>query len=540
MINVYDNTVTNLFTQLTLLSHEKPLRSDVAITPDHIGLSGFRKHYFPSKDGKSERVKAALNSFLHKENLLNEDPNWWRELHSGDICRLKLARRFVHQIFTRKKSLSSMCGLDLGPGENYSSRKGDTSFTSKLEGEWSVTRPALPHAIKVVMNNRLLRRHIAQSGKYRTKEAFVKAVINRFTIVNGDRMTTVPKNAKTDRMIGVGPLWNVTLQKGIGSYIKAQLFTELGYDLEHMAERHQQRLLDEDVSTVDFENASNSNSQPLINFLFPTWLTECLYACRSPEIRLHDGSWWKYAMMSPMGNGFTFEVMTVTLLALARTFDDKATVFGDDVIISPHCAREFIEFMQRCTDFRINPEKTFIEGDFKESCGKFVYKGESMCRFDFKPIVDVYDLHVVCNKLRRMIVSRQYSASLNATLCTLHQVLIAKCRLRGPVLEELHGYYAEEAYYCAVSRTRRARRYEAFLQTPITQVEGVIRTIQNFEFSQSQGQDIKYLALLRSMNVPTYFNRNRKVLKKLDMFISQGRVLFQSAGAKLARANLEP
>ena len=136
----------------------------------------------------------------------------------------------------------------------------------------------------------------------------------------------------------------------------------------------------------------------LIDFFFPAKVSRKLAQYRSPMV-LIDGDFHVPNKLSSMGNGFTFEVMTILLLAIARTLDDTARVYGDDVVIHSMVAEQFVA---SCFDicFRVNPKKTFIHSKFRESCGAFYHDDVGyITSFDFKWCETPSDAIISCNKL---------------------------------------------------------------------------------------------------------------------------------------------
>lgn len=91
---------------------------------------------------------------------------------------------------------------------------------------------------------------------------------------------------------------------------------------------------------------------------------------RSPECKI-NGTWTRLNMMSTMGNGFTFPMMTLTLLAIIygyqrsigdlpdRRVDYKVTgVYGDDIIVPTAHYLPLVEILHRC-GLRVNLKKSY-------------------------------------------------------------------------------------------------------------------------------------------------------------------------------------
>lgn len=201
----------------------------------------------------------------------------------------------------------------------------------------------------------------------------------------GNRVITVPKNAKTDRTIAVEPSVNLFLQKGIGSMIRSSLASS-GIDLNDQTRNQYLAKIGSkygDLVTVDFSSASDTISYNCILDLFQCtdWF-RVMDLLRSPRGYLHDEARLiEYNKFSSMGNGFTFELESLVFwaLALACVPEDHPhfnhiSVYGDDVIIPVDCYDDYIEL---CSfyGFTINKTKSFSSSYYRESCGSHFWNG---------------------------------------------------------------------------------------------------------------------------------------------------------------------
>jgi hypothetical protein len=200
----------------------------------------------------------------------------------------------------------------------------------------------------------------------------------------GNRVITVPKNAKTDRTIAVEPSLNLFFQKGIGTMIRNALQTQ-GIDLNDQT-RNQDLSKEGSVTnlltTVDFSAASDTISWMVVQDLLPDFWFKVMDLLRSPRGYLRiTNELIEYEKFSSMGNGFTFELESLIFWALAYacTPDDhplksKISVYGDDVIIPTDCYDRFIDL---CTylGFSVNKSKSFSSSYYRESCGKHFWAG---------------------------------------------------------------------------------------------------------------------------------------------------------------------
>lgn len=218
--------------------------------------------------------------------------------------------------------------------------------------------------------------------------------------VRGNRFTTVPKDAKTDRGICVEPLGNLYCQLGVGGYLKERLARvglfvnrnntpvcpiqrlrtvprpngqTIHRELAEIASR------DGSWATIDLSNASDTVARNLVRDLLPEEWYLLLASLRSPKTRLPDGRWVHLEKFSSMGNGFTFELETLIFAALAAavsglSLGEDLFVYGDDIIVPTHASADVLACLA-AFGFTPNERKSFTSGPFRESCGGDYFVG---------------------------------------------------------------------------------------------------------------------------------------------------------------------
>lgn len=320
-------------------------------------------------------------------------------------------------------------------GETVHPSKGDTDIIAKLvDGDqWRVSFEAASDAAAILYQTRMLRRVVKE--RFRAlyphwrfiANTWFSETGNRFqvfkrmftaccTIQNYSRLSTVPKNSEIDRPISMEPMFNMMVQLSFAADLRAALKSCYGFHLDTRAQLHRTLIKHPNKVTIDLKNASNSNWMCVIRQLWPKSLVKCLERMRTP-VCYYKGQYHYYNMLAPMGCGFTFEVMTITLLHLARVFDPGATVFGDDIIIESSAAKEFLELLD-ATGWQVNDDKTFLEGNFRESCGGFhdLATQSDIVSFEFHPIKNLADVCTTVNKLRWIVECGQITHDLKAIL----------------------------------------------------------------------------------------------------------------------------
>lgn len=222
-------------------------------------------------------------------------------------------------------------------------------------------------------------------------------------ITQGSRFSTVPKNNEKRRPINVEPFGNILTQRAIGVFLRKELERLYDVDLDDLAKIHRQKISSVDeIATIDLRNASDCISLELCKFVLPQNLYAAILKTRSSMVLGPDGSYYITKKVSSMGNGFTFELMTLILTAICRTLDPEATVFGDDIIIKREYATKLISLLED-VGLQVNEDKSFIDGPFRESCGANYHKDEGYVEsYDFKYPTSIGDCVVIWNKVVRL------------------------------------------------------------------------------------------------------------------------------------------
>lgn len=213
------------------------------------------------------------------------------------------------------------------------------------------------------------------------------------------RYSTVRKNNEIDRSIDLQPFINMLVQRAIGLGLRELIRNKFDLVLEDLQPIHGLMIKDRGKSTIDLKNASDSNTWSLVEFLFPPWFVGLLRQATPWYTEGLDGHFYVTNKVSSMGNGFTFELMTLTLLATVRQIDYKGSVFGDDIVISSNLAPRLLTVLDS-SGWVVNVEKTFIHSSFRESCGYNYHDDFGYLRsFDFEYPKTIGDCIVFFNKL---------------------------------------------------------------------------------------------------------------------------------------------
>jgi hypothetical protein len=233
------------------------------------------------------------------------------------------------------------------------------------------------------------------------------------TVVRGSRLATVPKNETTRRTIAIEPSGNMAMQLAAGTYIEGAL-RKIGLDIRDQQPKNklmaQRGSIDGSIATIDLKSASDMFQLYLIRRLWPKRWYKLLTALRSEEIDIGDGTWIKMNMISTMGNGFTFPLMTMTIVALIYAYRrlnggpnlfidwSDTCVFGDDIII-PVSEYEGIVNTLSEAGLIVNLDKSFSSGPFRESCGGDYYEGVDVTPFYVSSLDSDAAVYVAINQV---------------------------------------------------------------------------------------------------------------------------------------------
>jgi len=304
---------------------------------------------------------------------LSSDPNFY----GSNVWLLNATSRKIEEILGDFTAEELVEGADWGPGVTTLLKGEHVSAVNKFHCENGITRDL--HAFVCTWFPSAYPgwdSHLVQSFGQ-----------SKFSFQLGNKIVTVPKNSKTDRVIAVEPGLNLWFQKGVGAMIRRRLLRR-GIDLN--TQLTNQRLAKQaskhgKLATVDFSSASDSISRELVRELLPPRWHSLLSCCRT-SLGSHDGSLIRWEKFSSMGNGYTFELESLIFFAAALAVRDylrqegEISVFGDDVILPTSCYELFTSF-SAFLGFTVNKSKSFSTTYFRESCGAHYYDG-----IDCKPV----------------------------------------------------------------------------------------------------------------------------------------------------------
>jgi hypothetical protein len=222
------------------------------------------------------------------------------------------------------------------------------------------------------------------------------------------KVSLVPKTSKGPRIISAEAVRLMWAQLGIDSLIRERI-SEHSYCRNSIPFDDQtvnaELALASSVSgvnaTIDLSEASDRVSLRLIRNLFPTSWYRAIEESRSGTTRLPSGDTIVLSKVAPMGNGYCFSVESLVFWAIsaatiANTMEESYTseddlewacqnvhVYGDDIVLPAQYAVKVMSSLE-LYGFRINRDKSFWTGPFRESCGTDAFAGANITPLKIK------------------------------------------------------------------------------------------------------------------------------------------------------------
>jgi len=213
------------------------------------------------------------------------------------------------------------------------------------------------------------------------------------------RVIHVLKTHKTPRLIAMEPTCMQYAQQAIQSILVEAILGDrllssfIGFDDQTPNQRMaQQGSLDGTLATLDLSEASDRVvNRHVIEMMGPGKpLTEAVQACRSTRADVR-GQVITLTKFASMGSALTFPIEAMVFLNLIflgiqkelkrpmtlkdiKSFVGQVRVYGDDIIVPVEFVPSVIETLEDYS-LKVNSNKSFWTGKFRESCGKEYYNG---------------------------------------------------------------------------------------------------------------------------------------------------------------------
>lgn len=316
----------------------------------------------------------------------------------------KIMRKFIVSVIGETpvfEQMSQYC--DFSGGATNGVGGSATHLGNKMLSEGLTATPtALGYYIEAVWVNAQLREYYLReahksiglagslnagilSQDYHMMSNFIRSTCR---IVTCNKISCVPKGYDCSRTIAAEATANGFVQAGVDQWMRVQLKRITGIDLSQQSSNQILAWLGsyesrDPYSTIDVKSASNSVIVELVRSLLPPeWFT-FLNNLRSPAGEWPDNVVRRWQLFCSMGNGFCFPLETLIFAAVVHASyalcgqDPDYRVYGDDIVVKQNVSLLTMEILKSC-GFRLNLDKTFIHGPFRESCGADWYKGHGV------------------------------------------------------------------------------------------------------------------------------------------------------------------
>lgn len=353
----------------------------------------FSKMPFPLEG--VDRERSAYEKFFDADQkcaVANAALVEWETRHSLPRGSLRRAKDLVNRVLGECSLDELGASCSFGPGATTSLPRSKASQPNKWEFATHITESCLPY----------LQAFSRFNGGWCGPAELV--------VVAGNKVTTVPKNAKIDRVIAIEPDWNMFFQRALGTMIRRRLQRSCRLLLPDAQTRNRELAregsLTGSLATIDLSAASDSISLALCEVLLPPDWFRHIMALRS-AVGTVGGQRVTYEKVSSMGNGYTFELETLLFWALARSVSKGKTVsvYGDDIVVETQDAAPTIALLT-AVGFEVNQKKTFVAGPFRESCGGHYFGGVDVTPPYFRSALEPMECLRAANRLRNRASQR--------------------------------------------------------------------------------------------------------------------------------------
>ncbi len=313
------------------------------------------------------------------------------------------------------------------------------------------------------------------------------------------RVITVPKTLKTPRIIAIEPTAMQYVQQGLLEAIEDELAGDdfLASFVSWSSQIPNQELArkgslpdldqDESLATLDLSEASDRVSNQLVMSMLRNHphLQGAIDACRSKTADV-NGELYELVKFASMGSALcfpieTFVFTTIILSAIAdaigtpptkallKKLQGRVRVYGDDIVVPVRYAKNVIDRLE-FFGLKVNRSKSFMNGQFRESCGKEYYAGT--------------DVGIV--RVRREFpTSRSHVSELVSTVSLRNLLFTAGYRstvqFLDKVIEEFIPFPIVEPTSSALGRWSddppKAERIHQDLQVPLVKAATVVKKL---------------------------------------------------------------
>lgn len=338
------------------------------------------------------REKGAIDGYIRCEQELREsDRRITDEMHMRFKTACAVLFGDVFDILNRDIETYALLPGH-GPGATADRLSGNRKWDQR---EWPIRmQPYFPFGEFNLPNWRFEQRHV--------DAVFLEPGAERPV-----RVITVPKTLKTPRIIAVEPTVMQYGQQAISRRLCGLLemsslkVSPVAGMIGFVHSLPNQQLAQEGsitggLATLDLSEASDRVSNQLVRSMFSPWpsLAGAVDATRSRKADVDGHGVIRLAKFASMGSALCFPVEAMAFLAiifiaigeelgepvtrrLVSKYRRSVRVYGDDLIVPTDMVNSVIGKLE-AFGFRVNSNKSFWNGKFRESCGGDFYDGEDV------------------------------------------------------------------------------------------------------------------------------------------------------------------
>lgn len=340
------------------------------------------------------REKMAIKAYVDTDSKLVEVPEW-RRLIFRSTARALLSEYLCEverRIWSRSWTPRHSTGV-LATRESPNGRYNNTTWTERLQDvlPWWDELTTFPSEI----------------------QNFEVSVLARGCEPPA-KMALVPKTMKGPRVIVEEPCHMQYVQQGVlhlmSEVLRLRRFKHL-YDAFSWDSQSPNRDLarfgsiNGSYATIDLSEASDRVSLELAWDLFDSapYLRSVVFAGRSESVRLPSGDTHFLRKFASMGSSLCFPVESMVFYIIASIAQAEAhavapsqlrsslkygelRVYGDDIIVPETVAHGALEWLE-AYGLKVNVDKTFTTGLFRESCGADWYHGVDVSVFRLRHLL---------------------------------------------------------------------------------------------------------------------------------------------------------
>ncbi len=355
------------------------------------------------------------------------------------------------------------------------------------------------------------------------------------------RVISVPKTLKTPRIIAIEPACMQYTQQGLLESIRnhlegSYLYGFIGFDDQEPNQLLAQRgSSDGTLATLDLSEASDRVSNQHVRAMlepFP-WFFRGVDSCRSRKADVPGHGVVRLAKFASMGSALTFPMeamvfLTIIFCGIERdlstlltkksqimSFLGQVRVYGDDIIIPVDHVQSVLDSLA-AFGYKVNENKSFWTGKFRESCGREFYDGSDVSIVRVREVFPENIQHV------RQVVSSVslrnllYEQRLWASVIYMDSWLKPLLKGKYPIVHKTSDVLGRYSFLDYISQ----EKYDEDLHVPL--VKGwTLRTRTRPDFLDDYGALLKYF--LRRGVEPSFDEHHlRRAGRPLDVSIKLG------------------